>query len=657
MRSNHDRIQRPIHNPVTSFYKSRQNYVRLVLWLAPLFCASAAFASAATGDQACPRPAAGSTLQNPPELRSQNGVLDVSLHFKYQATTIEQGPPRYCYMTDTGMESPTLRVHPGDQLIIHFHNDLPPAQMQPMKAMTSPADGAAQPSAQSDCNAAAMSAAITNLHFHGLSVPPTCHQDDVLQTAVRPGADFEYRVTIPRDEPPGLYWYHPHPHGFSERQVQGGASGALIVEGLENVYPSLAGLRERVIVLREQPLTNPGYLDSHIPAWDVSINYVPVIFPGYQPATIATAPPRKELWRVLNAGANTILDLQVVVQGLPQAVKIVALDGVPVSGDSRESSILLPPGARAEFVVETPKVGEQAQLVTKNWDTGPEGDRDPDRPVANIVSTTGIASDAGDREGKSDATKAWQPRADGTAIVQRRLYFSQLTPNPKEGNTSVFYFVTVLGQTPAVYHMNQPPNIVVHEGDVEDWVVENRAPEDHTFHIHQIHFRVLEVDGKPVNDPALRDTIEIPYWPGSGPYPSVKLRMDFRDPNIVGTFLYHCHILKHEDMGMMGVIEVLPPGLPTVTILKAPSRVGVATSISIVATVTGKNANSSPPGGTVQFAVDGIATGKPVAVVDGKASFTTSFEAAGVHEITATYAGDRAYDVSAARAVKLRVTE
>ncbi len=107
--------------------------------------------------------------------------------------------------------------------------------------------------------------------------------------------------------------------------------------------------------------------------------------------------------------------------------------------------------------------------------------------------------------------------------------------------------------------MGSPPNIVVHQGDVEDWTIENRSPEDHVFHIHQIHFIVQAVNGKPVNDPTERDTIDVPYWSGTGPYPSVKLRMDFRDPNTVGTFLYHCHILKHEDLGMMGSIQVLPP--------------------------------------------------------------------------------------------------
>ena len=77
-----------------------------------------------------------------------------------------------------------------------------------------------------------MTASTTNLHFHGLSVPPTCHQDDVLKTMVQPGDPaFEYHFQVPADQPAGLYWYHPHVHGFTRAQVLGGASGALIVEG------------------------------------------------------------------------------------------------------------------------------------------------------------------------------------------------------------------------------------------------------------------------------------------------------------------------------------------------------------------------------------------------------------------------------------------
>ncbi len=208
-----------------------------------------------------------------------------------------------------------------------------------------------------------------------------------------------------------------------------------------------------------------------------------------------------------------------------------------------------------------------------------------------------------------------------------------------------------------MYRMGQKPNILVHQGDVEDWLVENRSQEDHVFHIHQIHFKVLEVNGKPVNDNALRDTIDLPYWNGEGPYPSVKLRMDFRDPDTVGTFLYHCHILKHEDMGMMGVIQVLPPGLPTMLTLSAPAQSGTASVITVTATVAPKTANATAPSGTVQFSVDGITTSQPIPLAQGKATFTTSFDAAGTHVITATYAGDATYDVAESRSVTLKVVD
>jgi FtsP/CotA-like multicopper oxidase with cupredoxin domain len=83
----------------------------------------------------------------------------------------------------------------------------------------------------------------------------------------------------------------------------------------------------------------------------------------------------------------------------------------------------------------------------------------------------------------------------------------------------------------------------------------------HDFHTHQLHFELREWSGMQVNEPFVRDTVNVPYYNGRMlQYPSVRLRMDFRDPNIVGTFVYHCHLLEHEDNGMMGRIRVEPVG-------------------------------------------------------------------------------------------------
>jgi FtsP/CotA-like multicopper oxidase with cupredoxin domain len=69
---------------------------------------------------------------------------------------------------------------------------------------------------------------------------------------------------------------------------------------------------------------------------------------------------------------------------------------------------------------------------------------------------------------------------------------------------------------------------------------------------------VTAINRVAVPNPQLVDTVAIPFWKGTGPYPNVTVRMDFRDPNMAGSFVYHCHILDHEDVGMMATIKVNP---------------------------------------------------------------------------------------------------
>jgi FtsP/CotA-like multicopper oxidase with cupredoxin domain len=124
------------------------------------------------------------------------------------------GAMRYCYLTPDGSESPTLRLGAGDLLILNLKNDLkdPEHAAGPTNHHHSVAEKSTNP-----CASASMAITSTNLHFHGLTVPAICHQDDVLKTSLQPGdPPFEYRFYIPANEPPGLYWYHPHIHGFAK---------------------------------------------------------------------------------------------------------------------------------------------------------------------------------------------------------------------------------------------------------------------------------------------------------------------------------------------------------------------------------------------------------------------------------------------------------
>jgi len=625
-----------------------------------------------TADQVCARFATGSTVTAPPELKSTGGKLEVT--FNFQTVTDAQGLVRYCYVTPAGLQSPTLRVNPGDTLIIHFNNNLPATaaasasdNMAGMKMTLTPNDSGTS----SACNGV-MSADASNIHFHGTNVAPVCGQDEVVQTLVSPGQSFTYNVQIPANEPPGLYWYHPHPHGFSEGQVQGGATGALIVEGIQNVDTALAGLTERTFVLRDQVLPVSEANDSDIPAWDVSINYVPVTYPSYTPAVIMTNPAQQELWRVANTAADTIMNLEYIVNGVAQPMQVVAVDGYPIiSGTSgqasvSETSILLPPGARAEFVVTTPNVGDQAQLSTQYWNTGPDGDYDPTRTLATIVSQAGAESSASTQTGaaklpsRAIATKVtrFANLAQTTPVAQRNLYFSETLEDPSDPNSPTTFFITEEGHTPQAFTMGQAPNIVVHSGTVEDWVIENTATEDHIFHIHQIHFQVLEVNGQPVNDPAIRDTMDIPYWEGTGPYPSIKVRMDFRDPNIIGTFVYHCHILQHEDSGMMGMIQVLPAGsASTTTAAASTASITPNQTITLTANVVDAATGAAAPTGRVQFELNGINVGNPVTLVSGAATLSTPVNGVtGASSLTAFYEGDSNYAESVSSAVPITIS-
>jgi FtsP/CotA-like multicopper oxidase with cupredoxin domain len=539
-------------------------FPQLLFSIAILAAPTCSFASAS---DICPRFDTGSVLTQPEQLYSSHGSL--SVNFTYRTRLDSSGNTLYCFVSDHNIQSPTLHVRPGDELVIHLKNELPSGSPMTMQAMP----GMALSGRSSDsCGAMTMTSTSVNIHYHGANVPPVCHQDEVIQTTINAGESFTYDVHFPKDEPPGLYWYHPHIHGIAEAAVLGGASGAIIVDGIENVNPSVAGLRQQVLIVRDNLVPGNPTPGGTVPSWDVSVNYVPVPFPSFTPATIGMHPEERQFWRVLNASADTILDLQVDYDGAIQTLEVIGLDGVPTGsqdGTSRGKSvfskhILLAPAARAEFVVTAPSAAVQsARLVTRNIQTGPDGDNDPDRPLIAIKTEP-----KGSRE--EIAAGATMPEvsapppigrfaglAKSKPTTQRKLYFSEVLSDPNDPNSPTNFFITVDGQTPTLFDPSNPPAIVTTQGAVEDWTIENRALENHEFHIHQIHFLQLEQNGVKVPGGQFLDTIQIPFWSGTGPYPSVKVRMDFRGSTI-GDFVYHCHILGHEDGGMMAVIRVNP---------------------------------------------------------------------------------------------------
>jgi FtsP/CotA-like multicopper oxidase with cupredoxin domain len=310
------------------------------------------------------------------------------------------------------------------------------------------------------------------------------------------------------------------------------------------------------------------------PAKDLSVNFVPVPYPDYPPARVQMRPGERQLWRVLNASALTYLHLALLYKGGAQPLGVVAIDGVPVnvSGPTARRVVYsdhvgVPPGGRVEFLISAPPAGEAALLLTRSVDTGATGDNDPNRALLSVSAERNAPEPAAVLPAHAEPLPApARPWLGSVAPARvRKLYFSEVQADPSDPASPVTYFITEQGKEPKLFDPNAAePDITVHQGDVEDWIIENRSTELHAFHIHQLHFLLLEWFGLKVDEPFLRDTVNVPFYDGkAGSFPSVRVRLDFRDPDTVGTFPYHCHLLEHEDGGMMGTIRVEPAAVPS----------------------------------------------------------------------------------------------
>ena len=267
-------------------------------------------------------------------------------------------------MTPNGLQNPTLHVKPGDHLIITVTNNTP-AQVQHM-TINPPncPPGTVQ-----------MTGSSLNIHYHGTNMSPTCHSDEVIKTLINSSQTFQYTLTIPADEPPGLYWYHPHVHGLSDPAVLGGASGALVVDGIENLKPAVANLPQRILMIRDQQKRQNirqgiGTDPNGVPFKDLTINHIPTNATTdtttgrttYTPAILQMEAGKPQFWRVSNSTADSILDLHVLFDGVPQTIEIVAIDGVPVNSQDgaqpgspiQVEHFRLPTASRVEFIVNGP---------------------------------------------------------------------------------------------------------------------------------------------------------------------------------------------------------------------------------------------------------------------------------------------------------------
>ncbi len=424
---------------------------------------------------------------------------------------------------------PVIRVQPGTVLNVEYKNEL---------AAQSKEECVGHPCMN-----------MTNLHFHGLHVSPNAPQDDVLDMMASPGETLHYSVQVPPQQPPGLYWYHTHSHGESYVQDLDGMSGAIVVEGIERYVPEVRNMRERILVLRD--LVLPTDAAERKRAMES------VAMQTTQCGTAAEAPERAftvngslrpkidiaagehQFWRIVNASPDLYADLEVDSVSL----EVVALDGMPLAYRDPSirkrsmSHVLVPPAGRVEAIVTGPASDSHAALRSRCFDTGPDGDSNPAMVLADIVSAQPPNLQARPALGGAPVYATFSPTTLKRIEASEPQFVVTFTED-KQG----FY---INGQK---FEMNSGPMLTVDVGSLDHWRVMNPTREVHPFHIHQVHFLVYRVGEKPVKDPVWVDTVNVSY--GS----SVDLVMDFTDPIIRGMSLFHCHLLNHEDKGMMAKI-------------------------------------------------------------------------------------------------------
>jgi suppressor of ftsI len=424
---------------------------------------------------------------------------------------------------------PVIRIRPGTTLEVEYKNDLTAQSKE--QCVDHPCMN------------------MTNLHFHGLHVSPNAPQDDALDMMASPGETLRYSVQVPPQQPPGLYWYHTHPHGESYVQDLDGMSGAIIVDGIERYVPEVLNMRERVMILREVVLPkDPGELKKVMDTVEMQTTQCGTApekperaftVNGVLRPKIDIAPGERQFWRIVNASPDRYADLE--MDG--ELLEVVALDGMPLAFHDPETRtramthVLIPPAGRVEAIVTGPSADAHAALRSRCFDTGPDGDSNPAMVLADVVSAQQATAQTHPGIGGKPVYATLQ----GEALDKIEKSSPQFTVNFTEDKAG-FY---INGQK---FAMNDGPMLTVNVGELQHWRVVNTTKEVHPFHIHQVHFLVYAVDGKPIENPVWLDTVNVSY--GS----SVDLVMDFTDPIIRGMSLFHCHLLNHEDKGMMAKI-------------------------------------------------------------------------------------------------------
>ncbi len=448
-------------------------------------------------------PVAGETFTEPAVLRSDGGLLEVRLEAAMGLHEVAGGQATTMGYNG-GVPGPTLRLRPGDTLRVELVNRLEQT---------------------------------TNLHVHGLHVSPEGNGDNVF-LAVEPGSSQRYEYRLPDDHTPGVYWYHPHHHGNVAAQVFGGLYGAIIVED-DNAFPVD---RERVMVVSDMTLDTSGLLVTpSIQEQMMGREGELVLVNGRVEPDLEGRSGERERWRIVNACTSRYLALRMPTQ----KVGVIGRGIGRLAENAGLEDVVVVPGNRLDIVVDLAEgTGElTARPVDRGEMMGMMRGGGPVPGSGGPVTLARMRVSGGEdpRSAEIPPTPALRDLRGSTVDGRRSITFQMGMGGMMGGGGGGMSF-TIDGQEFDPNRLDQEVRL----GTVEEWTIGNDSPMDHPFHLHVWPMQLLETDGQQVSEPHWLDVVNVSA--GS----QVKVRVAFED--FGGRTVYHCHILDHEDRGMMGTI-------------------------------------------------------------------------------------------------------
>ncbi|MEA2299667.1 MAG: hypothetical protein QOE44_202 [Solirubrobacteraceae bacterium] len=470
--------------------------------------------------------------------------------------------PVRTYTYDGVVPGYTWELDPGDTLTVDVINALPRLHAPPHHGameMTRPHDWTT-----------------TNLHTHGLHVSPSGIADNIFRS-IAPGQRRRFEIPVPRDHPAGLFWYHPHHHGGVTQQVRGGMAGAIIVRGDLDAVPEVRAAEERLMVLQAielgpdyellAPIPNPTKEQAFFPRKNVLYTVNGVLKPK-----ITMYPGEVQRWRMLNAAEGKFMSLALK----DHALNVLAWDGLTLGAPEPAELVMMSAGNRVEVLVKAGKPGTYDLVLTPGSSQKPNIPGMPDSATLGLSASEILYCSLAPMPGMpalADQPPELLPRTIATIEVrgsgpEMRLpgalpaWDPPILPIARQRRVAYTVHRTGMNEFVDFGINNQPfdparPPYQVKLGTAEEWTIVNECDRKlmdhaHVFHIHVNPFKITRRNGKPLATPLWRDTYVLTKSSGD----SFTFESNFVD--FTGKFVEHCHVLAHEDLGMMESIEVVP---------------------------------------------------------------------------------------------------